>query len=243
MARGRAPPSCAAPGCPAPPAPSRHERRRDGGRGKTPRCRGAVRGGWTAQGFLVCRCARTRGPRLRLSPPRPRPACDRAPGRRESLASTCGGGGREEGAADFADAREWQRSGAAGSTLLKRGVFWRARARAKKPSGDVDRVRKAAVDASGRPSVSSAHAARAAVDPSGGAGSAAASHGMPRGVQRLRCHSATRRPCVIVVCLTVPLSFHTHFSVAAAGLLKGLDRKATGGGGGDLPALVLELGG
>ena len=103
MARGRAPPSFAAPGCPAPPAPPPHERRRDGGRGKTPRFGGAVRGGWTAQGFLVCRCARTRGPRLRLSPPRP---CTRPrtwePPRQESLASTGGGGGREEGTADFA---------------------------------------------------------------------------------------------------------------------------------------------
>ena len=164
------------------------------------------------------------------SPPFAAPAapCTRqrtwAPPRRESLASTGGGGGREEGMADFADAREWVRNGAVAHT--KRGV-WRGHA-SKKPSGDVDRVRRAAVDASGRPSVSSAHAARAAVDPSGGAGSAAASQGTPRcPVAALSLRHSTP-VCHRCVCRTVPFSFHTHFSGAASGRPKGLDRKATG---------------
>ena len=162
---------------PPPPHPPQ-ERRQDGGRGKT-RALGA-------------RCGEKRPLRVfgvpmraHVGPPSPPFAAPAAPRTRPRTWAS-----REPGADVW-----WRGAGRRGGRICrresvaekrscrahpveKRSFLTRARA-PKKPSGDVDRVRKAAVDASGRPSVSSAHAARAAVDPSGVAGSAAASQGRP----------------------------------------------------------------
>ena len=91
------------------------------------------------------------------SPPFAAPAapCTRprtwAPPRQESLASTVVGA---EGAADFADAREWLRSGAAGMHPVERGVcLARARARPKNRRGTLTaRGRPPSTRAAARPS-------------------------------------------------------------------------------------------